>query len=108
MSSFKYIDVLCKYDGPRIVNKVFRQYTDERICNLEYLEEVGREYDEEKNEYVYSCLYYTFIGPLHSDLIILKAGEWTQEKENKIINNFIHKHKPGLLRRLADKISNYF
>ncbi len=31
-----------------------------------------------------------------------------KEKENKIINNYIHKHKPGLLRRLADKISNYF
>lgn len=95
MSSFEYI-LSRNYDG-----KIYRFYTDRRLCDIE---ELKREYDEERREYAYVYLYHQFWGPLVCDEIILKEDEWTQEKENNIITDIIHNCKPGLLNRLINFI----
>jgi len=99
MSSFEYI-LRRGYDG-----KICHFYTDDRIHAFSDIEELVREYDEEKKEYAYVYLHSQFCGPLAYDRIMLKEDEWTQEKENKIINDIIHDRKPGLLNRLINYLN---
>lgn len=103
MNTFTYLDYGVNNQGIAV-----RVYNDVRLDDAWDLEQLDREYDKEKNEYIYVCLHYQTLGPLCREYeITLKGDEWTQEKENKIINDIINKYKPGCLRRLINKLFKY-